>query len=150
VSILALLHMLMLISVVSFCTKPCTYTRQAFLILETSLNNAGCPIIWLSKLQTEIALSTCEAEYITSSMSIHYLLPLWVLLCKISSTFTPQTLHSTSTCHVGCTGSNIITKQIQSYMYDNCQILPQNQAYCNQMTPFLRSDVFWCYHGQED
>jgi len=28
---------------------------------------AGCPIFWQSKLQTEIALSTAEAEYIALS-----------------------------------------------------------------------------------
>ncbi len=28
----------------------------------------GCPIYWASKLQTEIALSTTESEYITLSM----------------------------------------------------------------------------------
>ena len=30
---------------------------------------SGCPIYWFSKLETEIALSTCEAEYIALSMS---------------------------------------------------------------------------------
>ena len=30
---------------------------------------AGCPIHWVSKLQTEIALSTAEAEYIALSRS---------------------------------------------------------------------------------
>ena len=28
---------------------------------------SGCPVVWCSKLQTEIALSTMEAEYITPS-----------------------------------------------------------------------------------
>ena len=27
------------------------------------ITNMGCPILWCSKLQTEIALSTTEAEY---------------------------------------------------------------------------------------
>jgi hypothetical protein len=30
---------------------------------------AGCPIIWASRLQTQVALSTTEAEYIVMSQS---------------------------------------------------------------------------------
>jgi hypothetical protein len=33
------------------------------------LTLANCPLIWVSKLQTEIALSTTEAEYIALSQS---------------------------------------------------------------------------------
>jgi hypothetical protein len=36
----------------------------------------GCPITWCSKLQTEIALSTTESEYIALSTGTHELLPL--------------------------------------------------------------------------
>ena len=31
---------------------------------------AGCPVIWSSKLQTEISLSTAEAEYIAMSQAL--------------------------------------------------------------------------------
>ena len=31
---------------------------------------AGCPVIWSSKLKTEIALSTAEAEYIAMSQAL--------------------------------------------------------------------------------
>ncbi len=31
---------------------------------------AGCPVIWASKLQTQVALSTTEAEYIAMSQSL--------------------------------------------------------------------------------
>jgi Reverse transcriptase (RNA-dependent DNA polymerase) len=37
---------------------------------------AGCPIIWASKLQSDIALSTMEAEYNALSMALKELLPL--------------------------------------------------------------------------
>ena len=40
----------------------------------------GAPVIWSSKLQTEIALSTCEAEYIALSSAMRTLLPLRELL----------------------------------------------------------------------
>ena len=32
---------------------------------------AACPIIWASKLQSQVALSTTEAEYIAVSMALH-------------------------------------------------------------------------------
>lgn len=37
---------------------------------------AGCPIIWASKLQTQIALSSCEAEYICLSQALRETIPL--------------------------------------------------------------------------
>ncbi len=36
----------------------------------------GCPILWKSQLQTEIALSTCEAEYIALSQALRKVIPL--------------------------------------------------------------------------
>ena len=36
----------------------------------------GCPILWVSKLQTEIALSTMEAEYVALSQSMRDVLPM--------------------------------------------------------------------------
>ena len=47
----------------------------------------GCPIHWVSKLQSEIALSTTKAEYITLSMCMQDLIPMRTLLSKISSSF---------------------------------------------------------------
>ena len=44
----------------------------------------GCPIHWASKLQSEIALSTTEAEYIALSMATRELLPLRRILQEIT------------------------------------------------------------------
>jgi hypothetical protein len=41
---------------------------------------AGCPIIWQSKLQTETALSTTEAEYIALSTALREVISLMELL----------------------------------------------------------------------
>jgi hypothetical protein len=41
---------------------------------------AGCPIIWASKLQTEIALSSTEAEYIALSTAMREVIPLLNLM----------------------------------------------------------------------
>ena len=40
------------------------------------LTFSGCPISWVSKMQTEIALSTTEAEYIALSQSVRDLIPI--------------------------------------------------------------------------
>jgi hypothetical protein len=40
---------------------------------------ASCPVLWCSKLQTEVALSTTEVEYIALSQSARDLIPLRVI-----------------------------------------------------------------------
>jgi hypothetical protein len=45
----------------------------------------GCPILWNSKLQTEIALSTTESEYISLSQAMRELIPLRRLLFEIAT-----------------------------------------------------------------
>ena len=57
------------------------------------INYANCPVIWSSKLQSEIALSTTEAEYIALSQSLRDVLPLVGLLRELqrSIPFDPAT-----------------------------------------------------------
>jgi hypothetical protein len=43
----------------------------------------GCPIIWVSKLQTQIALSSCEAEYISLSQSLRDAIPIMRMLQEL-------------------------------------------------------------------
>ena len=47
------------------------------------LTFAGCPILWVSKLQTEIALSTLHAEYVALSQSLRDLLPVKELVTEL-------------------------------------------------------------------
>jgi hypothetical protein len=47
---------------------------------------ASCPVLWCSKLQSEIALSTTEAEYIALSQATRDLIPLRGLLTELSTT----------------------------------------------------------------
>jgi hypothetical protein len=49
----------------------CVRSRTGYVI-----NLANCPVLWKSKLQTEIALSTMEAEYVALSASCKELFPL--------------------------------------------------------------------------
>ena len=44
---------------------------------------AGCPILWFSRLQTEISLSTTEAEYIALSTACRELLPMRSLFIEL-------------------------------------------------------------------
>jgi hypothetical protein len=46
---------------------------------------AGCPVYWSSKLQTEIALSSTESEYISLSQALREVLPLMKLITEIKS-----------------------------------------------------------------
>lgn len=60
---------------------------------------AGCPILWSSKLQTEVALSTTKEEYISLSQSLRDLIPIWTILQELRSTYnlsiTAAMAHST-------------------------------------------------------
>jgi hypothetical protein len=61
---------------------------------------AGCPVTWASKLQTEIALSTLEAEYIALSSAMREFLPMRRLFKEIGEKMNLQLeekglLHST-------------------------------------------------------
>ena len=46
---------------------------------------AGCPLVWASKLQTEIALSTTESEYISLSTALREIIPLMRLIRELQS-----------------------------------------------------------------
>jgi hypothetical protein len=47
---------------------------------------AGCSLVWCSKLQTEIALSTTESEYISLSAALREVIPLRRLFSEIQAT----------------------------------------------------------------
>ena len=64
-------------------------SRTGFGILS-----AGCPVIWSSKLQTKIALSTAEVEYFAMSQVLRKALPVQRLAKEINcivTLFTPTT-----------------------------------------------------------
>ena len=48
---------------------------------------ANCPILWISRLQSEIALSICESEYIALSTALRDVIPLMGLLEEVSDAF---------------------------------------------------------------
>jgi hypothetical protein len=69
-------------------------SRTSFVILF-----ANCPVLWVSKLQTEVALSTIEAEYISLSQAMRDLIPMQALLTELTTltclTFDMTTTYST-------------------------------------------------------
>ena len=58
------------------------YSRTGYVICY-----AGCPVYWQSKLQTEIALSTAEAEYMALSQALRETLPTSNLMKEINVIF---------------------------------------------------------------
>jgi hypothetical protein len=58
------------------------YSRTGFVICY-----AGCPMFWQSKLQTEIALSTAEANYIALLQALKETLPKTNLMREMSIIF---------------------------------------------------------------
>lgn len=64
----------------SDCEEPSSvYSRRGFVIMY-----AGCPLVWVSKLQTEVALSTTEAEYIALSQVMRELTPVLGILEELT------------------------------------------------------------------
>ena len=59
-------------------TRESAMSRGGFIICY-----AGCPVLWQSKLLPEIALSTCEAEYIALSLCARSVIPMRTLLDEI-------------------------------------------------------------------
>ena len=60
----------------------CVRSRTGYVI-----NLSNCPVLWKSKLQTEIALSTMEAEYVALSSACKDLFPLIDVTQEICSIF---------------------------------------------------------------
>lgn len=70
-------------------------SRTGFVIMF-----AGCPITWSSKLQTEIALSTTESEYIALSTAMREVIPFLNLMKEISDIFDFPTKKPVFSCKV--------------------------------------------------
>ena len=56
----------------------CARSRTVFVV-----KFSNCPLLLVSKLQTEIALSTLNSEYVASSHSIRALIPLKSLIKEV-------------------------------------------------------------------
>jgi hypothetical protein len=70
----------------------CVKSRTGY-VLEL----AGCPLSWTSKLQSEIALSTMESEYIALSQAMRELIPVRRLVKEIAMNLDPTATTSCRT-----------------------------------------------------
>ena len=69
------------------CSEPISvFSRTGFVIFYY-----GCPIVWVSKLQSEICLSTVEAEYVALSQAMRELIPFIDQSKEIDSVFGQET-----------------------------------------------------------
>ena len=73
----------------------CVKSRTGYLI-----HLGGCPIIWRSKLQTLIAVSTMEAEYIALSMRMREVIPLKRIFIDLSNCFEVEVKVARAKCPV--------------------------------------------------
>jgi hypothetical protein len=82
----------------------CAKSRTGYVVTY-----AGCPVVWVSKLQTEISLSTQEAELIAMSESMQKLLPVQRLLEELCAFGVPPvqtTVHEDNS-----TALKVVTKE---------------------------------------
>ena len=58
------------------------FSRTGYVIMYT-----GCPLVWARKLQTEVALSTAESEYIALSTALREVIPAMNLMRELNVIF---------------------------------------------------------------
>ncbi len=94
----------------------------------------GCPILWKSQLQSEISLSTLEAEYSALSSALRTLLPLRSMLVElIEGLQLPDTRISTVKCQVFEDNNGAL-------------LLATNQRITNRTKYFqVKWHFFWCH-----
>jgi hypothetical protein len=61
---------------------------------------ANCPILWVSRLQTKIALSTADAEYIALSQALRDVISLITLLKEVNTVFPVHVKTPTFVCQI--------------------------------------------------
>ncbi len=108
---------------------------------------AGCPVVWISKLQTEVALSMMEAEYIALSQAMQDLIPLLGFLDELT-----LVLHlckdQPSVYWKACGLEPDSQKMFANHYEDNMDASENallHKAYCLEIPSFLQTCQQW-YH----
>ena len=88
----------------------------------------GCPIYWKSKLASEIALSTTEAEYMALSACLRELLPMRTILKELSKNFCSFDLDSSNVETLSLKSQILPSKPLPSTIHEDnagCVVLAQ-------------------------
>ena len=111
------------------------------LLLHTGfvIKYADCPIYWLSKLQTKIALSTVEAEYITLSSVLCKVIPLMTVMDKLNKVFPLLMTAPQFFCKVWVDNQSCIAMATSHGSHLERKILPSNIIILNNMLNLVRS-----------
>jgi hypothetical protein len=99
----------------------CAQSRTSYVI-----NVFGCPVLWCSKLQTEIALSTVEAEYVALSQSCKDLFSIMDLVGELSEAL------NLSPDKVGCMHVKIHEDNVDALTLaglEPCRMTPRSKHY---------------------
>ena len=109
-------------------------TQDCLSCTECIVKYANCPIIWCLKLQSTIALSITETEYMALSMAMHEILFLMNLIGEIRCYSIDLTgTKPTIKCNVYKGNSGAI--ELAKY-----QVETTNKAYCNSVSSLLKLD----------
>ena len=71
----------------AWCRENTDQVGSVLLRARYNIKFANCPIVWVNKIQKDIALSTTEAEYISLSQIMRDLIPLRHIMLEVSSVF---------------------------------------------------------------
>ena len=96
---------------------------------------ANCPILWVSRLQTEKALSTIEVEYITRSQALRDVIPLITLLKEINKVFPVHLKTPTFVCQVHEDNQSCVTTALlQKFTPHTTQISLKYHHVCSHVS----------------
>ena len=88
----------------------------------------GCPILWVSKMQTQCALSTMESEYLALSQAMRDLVPLREIMKEINKEVFDKVIHKPK-----CTANSKSFSDIVSTEQENplpkSKVNEDNEAY---------------------
>jgi len=102
-------------------SRDTTRSRHGYIILYT-----GCPILWASQLQTEIALSSTESEFIGLSTALRTTIPIMELVKELKGQeFDMASMQPTIHCHVFEDTQNCQDpKDVPANQAHQCQVPP--------------------------
>ncbi len=95
---------------------------------------AGCPILWTSRVQSEVALSTTESEYIAISSATREVLPLIELMGKLEKKgIIERSVKPVMRCRVFEDNSGAVELATSVKISENAT---KNQAHKYEVSPF--------------